>query len=307
MRVLVSGSHGLIGGALVEQLESDGHNVHRVVRTDPKDGDAYLDLATRTFDVSRLPGGSLDRVDVVFNLSGERITPMRWSAAKRERLRSSRILVTDLISRAIAAADTPPTVFVSASAIGIYGERGDEELDEQSALGQGFLAELCRAWEDATEPARNVNVRVVHVRSGVVIARHNPLVALQLPLFRLGLGASLGSGRHWFSWHALDDEVGALIHAAVTAAIEGPCNLTSPNPVRYREFAATFASAVGSSARLRIPRILLDAVIGTEATREVALISERVLPRRLLETGYQFRFPRLDKAVAAALGAPTSR
>jgi uncharacterized protein len=302
MRVLVSGSHGLIAGTLVGRLESDGHAVHRVVRSGPKDGDAFLDLTHRRLDTSRLPGGSLDRIDVVFNLSGERITPFRWNAAKRERLRSSRILVTELIARAIAAASTPPTVFVSASAIGIYGERGDEELDEQSALGQGFLAELCRAWEDATEPARHANVRVVHVRSGVVIARHNPLVSLQLPLFRLGLGASLGSGRQWFSWNALEDEIDALIHVATTAAIEGPCNLTSPNPVRYREFVTTFARAVGTAARLSVPRVVLEAIIGTEATREVALVSERVLPRQLLDTGYQFRFPFLHDAFANALG-----
>ncbi|MGB9112626.1 MAG: TIGR01777 family oxidoreductase [Acidimicrobiales bacterium] len=301
----MSGSHGLIAGALVERLESDGHAVHRVVRARPKDGDAYLDLAQRSLDVSRLPDGSLGQIDVVFNLSGERITPWRWSAAKRERLRSSRILVTDLIARAIAAADTPPTVFVSASAVGIYGERGDEELDEQSAPGRGFLAELCRAWEDATEPARHANVRVVHVRSGIVIARHNPLVSLQLPLFRLGLGASLGSGRHWFSWNALEDEVAALIHAATNAEVEGPCNLTSPNPVRYREFATTFARAVGSRARLAVPRVVLDAAIGTEATREIALVSERVLPRLLLDTGYQFKFPLLDEAFANAIGSRT--
>ena len=149
-------------------------------------------------------------------------------------------------------------------------------------------------------------MRVVHVRSGVVIARHNPLVSLQLPLFRLGLGASLGSGRHWFSWSALEDEVGALIHAATATEIEGPCNFTSPNPVRYREFAAAFARAVGSRTRLSVPRVVLDALIGTEATREVAIVSERVLPRRLLDTGYQFKFPLLDDAFASALGTRTT-
>ncbi len=306
MHVLVSGSHGLIARPLVTQLESDGHTVHRVVRTNPKAGEAYLDLAARRLDLSLLPGGSLDRIDVVFNLTGERITPVRWSAAKRERLRQSRILVTDLIARAIAAADIPPTVFVSASAVGIYGDRGDEELDEQSALGHGFLAELCRAWEDATEPARRANARVVHARSGVVIARENPIVSLQLPLFRLGLGASLGPGRHWFSWIGLDDEVGALIHAALSSDVEGACNLTAPNPLRYAEFAAAFARTVGSRVRLTVPRVVLDSVIGTEATREIALISERVLPRRLLDAGYQFQLPRIEDALSAALGTRTT-
>ena len=144
------------------------------------------------------------------------------------------------------------------------------------------------------------------MRSGVVIASENPVVALQLPLFRHGLGASLGSGRHWFSWIGLDDEVGALIHTAVSADVEGPCNLTAPNPVRYTDFAAAFARIVGSQVRLSVPRIVLDAVIGTEATREVALISERVLPRRLLDTGYQFQLPRIEDALSAALETRTT-
>jgi uncharacterized protein len=298
----VSGSHGLIGGSLVNKLQSDGHTVHRAVRSEPRDGEAYLDLAEERLDVSRLPGGSLDRIDAVFNLTGERITPARWSAAKRERLRSSRILVTGLIARAIADAEFPPAVFVSASAIGIYGERGEEELDEESALAHGFLAELCRAWEDAAELARRTNVRVVHARSGVVIAKENPLIALQLPLFRLGLGANLGSGRQWFSWISISDEIGALIHTALRSDLDGACNLTSPNPVRYREFASAFARTVGSRVRLSIPHALLEVAIGDEATREVAIVSERVLPRRLLETGYQFETPDLDDALARALG-----
>jgi uncharacterized protein (TIGR01777 family) len=303
VRVLVSGSHGLIGGSLVKRLESEGHTVHRVVRSRPQDGEAHLDLVGRKLDVSRLPGGSLDRIDAVFNLSGERITPARWSAAKRERLRSSRIVVTEVIADAIASAEVPPTVFVSASAIGIYGERGDEELDEDSTLGRGFLAELCRAWEDAADPARRAGVRVVHARSGVVIAKDNPVVALQLPLLRLGLGATLGTGRQWFSWISIDDEIGALISAALTTDLEGACNLTSPNPVRYSEFVSTFAHAVNRRARLRIPRRMLEVASGSEATREVVLVSERVLPRRLLATGYRFESVSLDEAFARALDA----
>lgn len=303
MRILVSGSHGLIGGALVSRLQSDGHSVHRVVRSAPRRGDAFLDLARQRIDFSRLPGGTLDGIDVVFNLSGERITPTRWSAAKRERLRSSRILVTDLLARAIAGAITPPTVFVCASAIGIYGERGDEELDEESATGVGFLAELCRAWEAAAEPARRANVRVVHARSGVVIAKDNPFIATQRPLFRLGLGASLGSGRQWLSWIAINDEVGALIHAALSAEIEGPCNLTAPNPVRYRDFTTAFANALGTRVRLSIPRIVVEAVIGRDVSSDVALVSERVVPARLLDSGFRFESPQIVEALSDALDA----
>jgi uncharacterized protein len=300
VRVLVSGSHGLIGRALVAQLQSDGHSVHRVVRAAPQHGDAYLDLSAGRLDLSRLPDGTLDRIDVVFNLSGERITPLRWSAAKRDRLRASRIRVTDLIARAIAAADTPPKVFVSASATGIYGERGSEELDEQSATGRGFLADLCRDWEAATSPARHANVRVVHARSGVVIARDNPVISLQLPLFRLGLGATLGSGRQWFSWISLEDEIGALIHAALSAEIEGPCNLTAPDPVRYSRFASALAHVVNRRALLTIPRPFIDIVAGKESSREIALVSQRVIPRKLLATAYSFRFPEIEQAVSMA-------
>lgn len=301
MRVLVSGSHGLIGAALVDQLQADGHSVHRVVRTTPQDGEAYLDMSAGRLDLSRLPGGTLDRIDVVFNLSGERITPLRSSAAKRGRVRASRILVTDLIARAIAAADTPPTVFVSASAVGIYGDRGGEELDESSITGRGFLADLCREWEAATNPAHHANVRVVHARSGIVIARHNPLISLQLPLFRHGLGATLGNGRQWLSWIALEDEIAALIHAALSAEIEGPCNLTAPNPVRYTRFVSALAHAVDQRALLRIPRPVVDVVAGKQASREIVLVSERVIPRRLLDSAFSFRRSEIGDAISAAL------
>ncbi|MGA8297804.1 MAG: TIGR01777 family oxidoreductase [Acidimicrobiales bacterium] len=303
----MSGSHGLIGGALVAHLQADGHSVHRVVRSSPGIGDAFLDLPARRLDLSRLPGGSLDRIDAVFNLSGERITPTRWSSAKRGRLLESRVVVTDLIARAIAAADTPPTTFVSASAVGIYGERGDEELDEMSAPGEGFLAHLCREWERATEPARHANVRVVHARTGFVVAQDSPLIAYQLPLFRLGLGATLGNGRQWLSWIALADEVGALIHVALRAEIEGACNLTAPNPVRYREFASALARSVNRRVRIAVPSLLIEALIGSENAKDVALVSERVRPGRLLDSGYEFKYRQVGDAIAAVVASGTSR
>jgi hypothetical protein len=301
MRMLVSGSNGLIGRALVTRLEADGHSVHRVVRGAPALGVAAVDFAARHLDLSGLPGGTLDRIDAVFNLSGEHLSPLRWSQTKRERVRASRVVTTDLIARAIAAADTPPAVFVSASAVGYYGSRGDEVLDEESPPGSGFLAELCRAWESAAAPARDAGIRVVAVRSGIVVGRANPIIGLQLPLFRAGLGPHLGSGRQWMSWIALDDEVAAIIHAALTPAVDGPCNLTAPNPVRNAEFAEAFARAVHRRSFYGVPRLALLLAMGREIADDITLASQRVLPRKLTDSGFSFSHPEIGDALAAAL------
>ena len=303
MRILVSGSAGLIGRALISRLLADGHSIHRVVRGSPAPGVAAFDLAGRRLDLTGLPGGNLDRIDAVFHFSGEPLTPMRWSQEKRERVRASRVATTDLLARAIAAADTPPAVFVSASAVGYYGARADEVLDETSAPGSGFLAELCRAWEAAAAPAREAGIRVVNVRTGIVLARANPLIGLQLPLFRAGLGPHLASGRQWMSWIALDDEVAALLHTALTPSVNGPCNLTSPNPARNSEFAAAFARAVHRRSLYGVPSVVLRATMGREVA-EITLASQRVLPRKLVESGFSFSYPALDDAFAAALAAP---
>jgi|SRR5579863_1544861 len=307
MKMLVSGASGLIGEALIARLESDRHTVHRVVRRAPAEGEAFLDVDKRRLDCSRLPGGNLDRIDAVFNLSGERITPTRWSAAKKERLRTSRVVVTDLLSRSIAATVEPPSVFVSASASGYYGDRGDEELDEESTPGRGFLADLCRAWEAATNAARDAGVRVVNVRTGLVIAKQSPLVFAQLPLFRLGLGPHLGSGRQWMPWISLDDEVDGIIHAAFTPTIDGPCNLSAPDPVRNKTFAAAFAKVVGSRSRYGVPSFVLEAALGRETAHETALASQRLVPRQLIETGFPFADRSLEHALARAIDPEGTR
>jgi uncharacterized protein len=301
MRFLVSGSTGLIGEALVAKLENDRHIVHRVVRSRPSEGEAALDLEGGTLDCSRLPDGSLERVDVVVNLSGERLTPTRWTAAKRERVRTSRIVVTDILARTIAKSDSPPAAFLSASAVGYYGDRRNEELDEESPHGDGFLAELCRAWERATGPASDRGVRTVNLRSGVVIARRNPLIAAQLPLFRLGLGFHIGSGRQWMSWIQLDDEIDAIIHAALTPTIEGACNLVAPNPVRNLDFTRDFAAVVGRRSVFGVSRPVLNILIGREATREIATASQRVFPRRLSDTGFSFSYETIGEALESAI------
>lgn len=302
MRILVSGARGFIGSALVARLTAEEHVVHRLVRHDPGPGEGLVDLASHRVDASRLPGGSLEGIDVVFNLAGEPITPWRWSATKREAIRSSRVSVTDAIARSIAELDAPLPVFVAMSAIGYYGDRGEEMLDESSSSGTGTLADVCRAWEAATAPASAAGARVVNVRTGVVLGRGGGSLRLQVPVFKAGLGGRLGNGRQWTSWIALDDEVGVLLHAARSPGLSGACNATSPEPVRNSEMTAALGAALGRPARLAVPRTALEIFAGPETTREMLCASQRVLPTALEASGYTFNYPSLDAALAVAVG-----
>lgn len=300
MRTLVSGANGFLGSALVARLRAEGHEVHRLVRSAPKGSDVVIDLGARRIDDARLPGG-LGAIDAVFHLMGEPITPARWGPSKRERLRSSRIASTDLVARAVAQHGASGSVLVCASAIGIYGDRGEEVLDEDSGSGEGFLAELCRAWESAADPARAAGIRVVHLRTGLVLGNGGGLLAAQLPAFRLGLGARLGSGRQWNSWIALEDEIAAMLHAMTCKQLAGPCNLVAPAPVRNRELTDAIAAAVGKRALLAVPRVAIEAAIGRDNARELALASQRVLPKRLLATGFHHRAGDLAAALREAI------
>lgn len=302
MRALVSGASGFIGKALVARLERDGYEVHRIVRSAPGPGEVLLDVDNRTLDISRLAPGALEDLHAVYHLAGEPITARRWGPAKREAIRSSRIATTDALARAIATWPARPAVLVSGSAIGIYGDRGDEVLDESSATGDGFLAEVCRAWEAATAPARDIGVRVVNVRTGLVLG-DGGLLGEMLPLFRRGLGGRLGDGRQWMSWIALVDEVAALVHAASTTSLSGPCNLVSPNPVRNSEFTSELGEALGKRQRVAVPRVLLELALGHQTAHEMALASQRVLPRQLKESGFAFSCPTVHDALREALGA----
>jgi hypothetical protein len=315
MNVLVSGSRGFIGSALVARLEREGHVVHRIVRSgatparsaeaSPQAATVTLEIGAGRLDVSALPHQSLEGIDAVFHLAGEPITPWRWSATKRERMRSSRVVTTDIVARAVASAPEPRPALISMSAIGYYGERGEEAVDEASPAGTGTLADLCRAWEAAAAPARDAGARVVNLRTGVVLGRGGGSLALEIPLFRLGLGARLGSGRQWTSWISLEDEVGALLHVALDPSIEGPANATSPAPVRNAAFTDALAAALSRRALLAVPRRVLELVAGAEVTREMLCVSERVLPATLERTGYHFAHPDLEAALRAVIG-PTS-
>lgn len=299
MRVLVSGSHGLIGTALIDTLRSSGHEVGRIVRTQARTGaepsDVTWDAESRTLDTAAMEGS-----DAVVHLAG---VPLgrRWTDSYKKRVRDSRVQGTTQLATALANLERPPKVMVSASAIGYYGDRGDEELTEDSTPGTGFLAELVQDWEAATGPAEEAGVRVVHLRSAVVQSANGGALAKQLPLFRLGLGGQLGPGRQYFSWISLDDEVAAILHAIDNESVRGALNAAAPNPVTNNEFTRILGAALGRPTMLRVPSFALSVAFGTEMASEMLLVSQRVRPARLEATGFRFRHPDLPGALEATL------
>ncbi len=304
MRILVTGSTGFIGRALVRSLRGRGDEVYPVVRHEPGLGEVGIDLAGRRLDASRLAGGSLEGMDAAVHLAGASITT-RWTPKHLEAIRSSRVAVGDLLARSLAALERPPAVMVSGSAVGIYGDRGEEVLDEHSSPGSGILADICRSWEACTAPAAERGIRVVVVRTGIVLGGNGGaeggVLAVELPVFKLGLGARLGDGRQWTSWVALDDEIAVLVRAIDDSELSGAVNATAPNPVRNAELTDAIARAVGRRSRLWIPTPALRIALGRGAADELLLASQRVLPKRLQETGYSHVYEHLSDALTAAI------
>jgi uncharacterized protein (TIGR01777 family) len=280
-RVAVTGSHGLIGSALVRDLGAAGHEVRRVGR----------DAATGALDLQAVAG-----VDAVVHLAGESIAAGRWTWARKRRIRNSRVVTTGALAAALAAQPEPPRVLVSASAIGWYGDRGDERLTEASRPGAGFLAEVCRDWEAATAPAEASGVRVTHLRIGMVLSARGGALAKMLTPFRLGLGGVLGSGAQWWSWSALDDLVGVIRHALETEALRGAVNAVAPEPATNRDFTRALARALRRPALLPLPAPLARLALG-EMADALLLASQRVLPARAEELRYEFRYPELRGAL----------
>ncbi len=244
---------------------------------------------------------ALRSADAVIHLAGAGLGDRRWSADRRREIVASRVAATALLCRTLAGLERRPAVLVSASAVGFYGDRGDEELTEASAPGTGFLADLCRQWEDATTPAAEAGVRVVRLRSGVVLSGRGGALARQLPLFRMGVGGRLGDGRQWLSWITLADEVGVVLHALDHPSVEGPVNATAPSPVTNRAFTAALGRALHRPAVLAVPAVALRVALGSELASEMILAGQRVLPARVLGDGYRFVHPTLDVALAAVL------
>ena len=299
MNILVTGASGLVGSSLVTFLTGRGNRVIELQRHSagsPSDGATWN---VRTGQIELSPAGPLD---AVVHLAGENIA-QRWTPAAQERIRSSRIDGTRLLSEALAKLPQRPQVLVCASATGIYGDRGDEILDEQSPPGTGFLAEVCRAWEAATAPAETGGIRVVHLRFGVVLTPRGGALAKMLPPFRLGLGGPVGSGRQWWSWIALDDLLGAIRHALANEQLRGAVNAVAPSPVTNREFAKTLGAVLRRPAFLPAPAFALKLLLGQMA-KEALLASARVQPAKLQATGFHFQFPELEPALRHLLGRP---
>jgi uncharacterized protein len=303
MLVAVTGSTGLIGTALVRRLEADGHRVLRLVRSRPPEGSGQSrwDPMGGRIDADALAGA-----DAVVHLAGRGIGDgLRWTRRVKDEILQSRVRGTRLLAETMAgvAGSGGPRVLVCASGVHWYGDRGEEVLTESSPAGDGFLAEVVRQWEAAADPARAAGLRVVHIRNGIVQAAEAPVVARQLPLFRLGLGGRVGSGRQWWSWVALDDTVGLYRHALLTDDLVGPVNGTAPNPVVNAEYAATLASVLGRPGFLTAPELGLRLLLG-ELADELLLASLRVLPAAAQASGYAFRFPELEPALRHILDRP---
>ncbi|MGH8907386.1 MAG: TIGR01777 family oxidoreductase [Egibacteraceae bacterium] len=298
MRVAITGSSGLIGTALVELLRSGGHEVVRLVRRAAASADEVAwDPDAGTVDVAGLRG-----VDAVVHLAGESIGGGRWTQERKRRIRDSRVDGTRLLATTLAGMADGPRALICGSAIGYYGsDRGDELLTEESGSGDGFLAGVVRDWEAAAEPARAAGLRVVCVRTGIVASPKGGALALQLPLFKVGLGGRLGSGRQWMSWITLDDIAGVFAHALDTADVEGILNGTAPEPVRNAEFARVLGRVLGRPALIPVPKLGPAVLLGPEGAAETAFASQRVVPARTEATGYVFRHRTLEAALRHVL------
>jgi len=297
MRVAVSGASGLIGSALCRALEERGDHVVRLVRGTPRAGEVAWDPGSGAVDRQGLEG-----VEAAVHLAGAGIGDRRWTPARRALLVSSRVDSTTLLAATLAGLEPQPRVLVNASAVGIYGDRGAEELTEASPAGTGFLAELCRRWEAATAPAAAAGIRTVCLRSGIVLSRSGGALARQMPLFRFGVGGRLGSGRQWVSWISITDEVNVVLHALDNETLSGPVNSVAPHPVTNAEFTSALGRAVHRPAVLAVPAPVLRLALGRELVDEALLASQRALPAALHESGFAFSHPRVDSALAEVVG-----
>ena len=297
MKILIAGSSGLIGTALCSRLEREGHEVVRLVRREPARGELRWDPEAGELEQEALAG-----VEAVVHLGGRSIAAGRWTATVKEQLRQSRVQTTELLATRLAGLASPPRVLVCASAVGIYGHRRDEELDEGSDAGEGFLAELGRAWEGASAVAAEAGIRVVQARLGIVLSRRGGALAKMLLPFRLGVGGKIGDGQQYVSWISLEDAVAALIYAVENDALRGPVNLTAPQQVTNAELTRTLGRVLRRPTLLPLPAFAAKLVLG-ELAEEGLLASQRVRPTRLLEAGFEFAYPELEGALRRALAS----
>lgn len=296
MKILITGASGLIGQALTTELKAQGHTVVAAVRRQAKsDAEVQWDPAKAVLSPS-----AFDGVDAVVHLAGAGIGDKRWTSEYKREILESRTLSTALLASTMAALATKPSVFLSGSAIGYYGATQDEKLDETSAQGEGFLADVCAQWEDAAQPAIDAGIRTVFLRTGIVLSKKGGALKKQLPLFKLGLGGRFGNGRHWQSWISINDEVKAIIHL-LTSSLSGPVNLTAPEPVTNAGFAISLGSIVSRPAILPIPSFGPKLLLGGELATALLFTGQRVIPSALTRDGYVFTHQTLDSALRTLL------
>jgi uncharacterized protein (TIGR01777 family) len=290
LRIAITGATGFIGSHLAPTLRAEGHTVVPVSRKPLPNGIQWNP------DRGELDPAPFEGIDVVIHLAGEGIADKRWSEDRKRAIRESRTGPTALLAKTLASLDRPPRVLISMSAVGIYGDRGDEVLTEASPLGNDFLAQACIAWEAAGDAARAAGIRVVHPRMGIVLSPDGSALAKMLPVFRLGIGGRLGSGRQWLSWVAIDDAMRGLRHCALHEELSGPVNLTSPQPSTNADFTRILATVLRRPAVIPVPTFALKLLFG-EMAEGTVLASQRTLPARLADAGFQFRFAAMDMAL----------
>jgi uncharacterized protein (TIGR01777 family) len=295
MKIVISGASGLIGTQLVAKLSQSGHEVIRLVRRSPKSGEIQWNPKSGTLDAAALEG-----TDAVIHLSGAGIGDKRWSAAYRKEILDSRTDTTALLAKTIASLSRKPSVFLSGSAIGIYGARNDEQLTEVSTHGTGFLAEVCEQWEAAAKPAVDAGVRTVYLRTGIVLSPKGGALKKLLPLFKLGVGGKFGNGKQWQSWISIDDEIGAIEYL-LTTNVSGAVNLTAPNPVTNAEFTKVLASVLKRPAIVPVPTFAPKILLGGELADALLFTGQRVIPAALNASGYTFKHTTLESALRSLL------
>ena len=296
MKILVSGSHGLVGTALTKSLETQGHEVFSLVRYLPR-SQSEIEWNPERYSIAV---ASLEGFDGVVHLAGESIAEGRWTEDKKRRIRESRVKGTKLLSDALANLERPPKSLISASAIGFYGDRGDEVLTEESAPGNDFLANVCIEWEQATQQASERGIRVINARFGIILSKDGGALAKMLTPFRLGIGGRVGSGKQWMSWIALEDVVGGIEYTLASESLRGPVNFVAPNPVRNSEFTKALGKVLSRPTLFPIPEFGVRLAFG-EMADALLLSSQRVEPQRLNKAGFQFKFAHLEVALKHVL------
>jgi uncharacterized protein len=300
--VAITGASGLIGSALARSLRDDGHAVRPFVRPGPPAQAAGAEAIRWDPAAGRIEGDALEGIDAVVHLAGAGIGDKRWSPARKREIRESRARGTDLLARTLAGLSRPPAVFVSGSAVGYYGDRGDEVLTEQSPPGADFLAEVVRAWEAAAQPAVDAGIRTVFLRNGVVLSADGGMLPRLVTLFRFFVGGRLGSGRQWLSWVSIDDEVGVIRFLFDRADVAGPVNVTGPSPATNAQFTKALGAVLHRPTAMPVPAFGPRLVLGREMADELLFVSQRAVPSVLTAAGYDFAHDDVDTALRAVLG-----